>query len=976
MGRSGPSAAASARRVKRGVPWERAWAVAALLTLLMLAAAGDVRADDAVVTVIADFENNSVAVGLGALENISPADCALRTAAVPARGQQSLLVEIGATRENASVVCDLHVRMSTSFARAQRAAMHVYLQDAPAEAAIRLRDAQGRLFETALQSIRSTRRWERVAFALSDESLRPIGFEATPATAAPRWPLEVVGLRLAVRSVGKQTVFIDDLEIEHSAALEDVAPADFAFDSPTHLYEPGALVRPTVWLENRSREKALRVSVEIAWQRPDGTVIKTDTANVNLPAGAGNFRARNPVELSQRIETPGLYRLIARVRGEGWTTSRQFESTFAVLPSNASLARAQSTFFGVRTNLLREPKFDRLLEISVADTIGVQLLVIETPWQLIEPTEGVYRFAELDEIVEEVARRGMEPAIALSEPPAALPAGAFDERQSRLLESLVRHFGRRVTTYQLAGRAEGAEEGAASAAALVKALRAIQPAVEIVHAPVSLESGRALPAAGDGLRRSIFSSTARGDPRSAFQSFEKKHAVGWQRGDWWIHEAPLRSGGSVDDLSAVVRNYVTAARSGMGALIWADLRDDAAGPGKDGGVAGLLRRDFSPKATLLGFASIAGVVSSLRCLGEAPGAPPETDSLVFLAPNRQVIVLAPRPNCVLPAVVQPTSDVPGELAVLDFARRGVQLLPSAFGALAPLHDKPMFFETTFERIQDQGRVGFSPSWLRAPSVFPCGADRTVTIEVDPPIDLSGASLALRTPPGAPYSVPFSSRRIEARAGKPAAIEIKLTPLAGRAFERSTLTLRFTLEGEVFELPVEVRPVIRVCGVAAEGNLTAPEHRLGELLTVEGRARATPGLGLYAAHGSDALLLGVELPGTPATGDLLSVRAAAEGEIGVSLDVLLSGGKPVLSPDRTIPGAVARLSPASGGRPHLVLAIPRASLAPAFAEPRKPLLLDVRYRSVTNDAVWSWSEWPESAGLMSTGRLLLLDTARR
>lgn len=935
------------------------------------------RADEPVVTVIADFENNSVATSLGTLENISPADCALRTAAVPARGQQSLLVEIGATRENASVVCDLHVRMSTSFARAERAAMHVYLQDAPADAAIRLRDAQHRLFETAVQSVRSTRRWERLAFALSDESLRPVGFEPTPTTAAPRWPLEVVGLRLAVRSVGKQTVFIDDLEIEHSAALEDAVVADFAFDRPTHLYDPGALVRPTVWLENRSREKALRVSVEIAWQRPDGTVIKTDNASVNLAAGAGNFRARNPVELSQRIETPGLYRMIARVRGEGWRSSRQFESAFAVLPSNAALARAQATFFGVRTNLLREPQFDRLLEISVADTIGVQLLVIETPWPLIEPTAGVYRFAELEEIVAEVARRDMAPAIALSEPPASLSAGEYEGRLAKLLEALVRHFGRRVTLYQLPERSDNRDAAAQPPAALAKALRAVQPAVEIVLAPVALEGGAAPPAAGEGLRRCFSSSTGRCDAPAALHDYEAKHGVRWERTDWWIHEAPLRGGGSVDDLSAVIRNYVAAARRGMGALIWADLRDDAAGPGEESGGAGLLRRDFSPKAPLLGFASIAGVVSSLRCLGEAPGAPPETDSAVFLAPNRQVIVLAPRANRRLTAVTSPSSDVPGELAVLDFARRGVQLVPTALGALVPLHDEPMFFETTFERIQDQGRVGFSPAWLQAPSVFLCGAEAVATIELDPPVDLPGASLTLRTPAGAPYAAPFSTRRIEARAGKPTTLEVKLAPLAGRTFERSTLTLRFALEGEVFELPVEVRPLTTVRAAAADGGVMSAANRVGELLAVEGRARPAAGLGLHAGHTADALLLGAELPGAPGAGDRLTLRAAVEGESGMSIEVLLSGGKPVVSSDRAGDSIVAKLDQSPTGRPCVVLTIPRPLLGPAFGEPRKPLLLDVRYRSVSGgDAVWSWSESPESAGLMATGRWLLLDGASK
>ena len=107
-------------------------------------------------------------------------------------------------------------------------------------------------------------------------------------------------------------------------------------------------------LENISRQRALPLSVQLAWRRADGTELNTTRASLNLPASGAEYRSRQPVDFSQRIYEPGLYRLEARVYGPGWIMPA-LQTTIAVTYTNRALPRGRATFFGIQTNLLREP---------------------------------------------------------------------------------------------------------------------------------------------------------------------------------------------------------------------------------------------------------------------------------------------------------------------------------------------------------------------------------------------------------------------------------------------------------------------------------------------------------------------------------------------------------------------------------------------------------------------------------------------
>ena len=394
---------------------------------------------ESAVTVLADFEDDSVAASIGKVENVLASDCRTYRNSIPARGQGCLGVDIGATARGVTVVCDLVFREPMRFERAARIAMYAWITEGEFELAFRLRDANNQLYESQPQNLTLHNRWARISAALAPKKLRRL-----VGTEPLALPIEVVGVRLSTNRLGRQTVLLDDLQIEHPVAPRDLIHGEFELDESTHLYAPGSTIKAAVVLENQSREKELVISVELAWKRPDGTVFAEQRSSVRLPNSGSDYRSYRRLDFSQRIRTPGLYQLVAQARASGWSAPNTFETTVAITPSNRRLARGRSTFFGVRSNLFREPQRDQVTEIDVARDIGVNLLALDLPWSHVEPKSGTFELAWLESVVRAVTQRDMAPMVVITDPPAWLPAdlAGRQERVTSLLQTLIAHVRR------------------------------------------------------------------------------------------------------------------------------------------------------------------------------------------------------------------------------------------------------------------------------------------------------------------------------------------------------------------------------------------------------------------------------------------------------------------------------------------------------------------------------------------------------
>lgn len=859
----------------------------ALAVLAIAAGAPRAAGDETVITTLADFEDDSVAAVVTGIKHVLAANCSAQFAAIPARGRRSLMLEIGATGADAHAACDLRFRVATPFASAQRVAVQAWIKKGAAEISFRVRDATGRTFETPPLAVTDRNRWVRLTSDLKAKNLKPTSAAGESSTAKLVWPIEIRGCRIHTDEIGRQEVYLDDLEVEHRAGGASLLRGEFELDSPTHLYEPGAVVYANLVIENTSLRRAMPLTVQMRWFDSDGVEIassRSSRSSLNLPHRDAGFRSRQPVAFDQRLAKPGLYRLVALVRAQGWITPAVFETTVAATYSNRGLPRGRETFFGVRTNLLREPSADQLGEILIAREIGVQLLAVETPWTIIEPDAGALDLAPLDKLIKRIVDSDMAIMIVLTDPPAWVGGNQaeFWKNQQRVLVEFARRFGGRIAAYQAL-----APPGAESALdpAPIKRLRAALTAIR----PDALVIAPPLPVLRDGKNAPAAPTPSDDDPQWAFETrgdsaaalaaldtYATRQERAWRPTDRWLHEAaPLVGPGETCDAVAVLRHFVTAAENKVSGVVWFDLRDDANDPRRAAEMCGMVRRDYSPKTPLLGLANAIGMLHGLLYAGPLPGTPDEFDTALFMGGTRQVAVLFPKPNRVLPAVLAPYHLAESaELTVLDFARRRTRLLHTGWTPLTPTMHTPFFIELESQRAEGEVRIGLARPWLRVPADIYCGETTTFAIELDAHAALRRSYLTLKLPPGAPYESSLSSRTLRAAAGDALSFDVTLTRTDAPTIAPTVMTLRVSLEGRAVEVPVRLHTLWPVRSASRSADITKPAYLLGRLRP-DADASGVDAT-LHAAWRRRSLQLAVSLPDDAAPDAVLHVGVALEG----------------------------------------------------------------------------------------------------
>lgn len=809
-------------------------------------------ADVAAVTVLADFEDASVAARIGDVHNVLAGDCKVYRNSIPARGQGSLALQIGATRPGASVSCDLTFRQATRFDAARRIAAFCWISDAAATVSFQLRDDRDQLFETTGQTVKLRNQWVYIVADLESDDLQRIHGDG-PLTP----PFQISGYRVRTNAIGTQTVYLDDLQVEHRVPPHELVRVRFIFSGTrrsgesSRIYQPGQRIPVSVVLENRSRARALPITVDLTWLRPDDTVLHTDRGSVRLPESGIDFRARREIDSSLRVEDPGLYRLRARVRAAGWNKARTTETTVAVAPAGDRLSRGRSTFFTVRTNLLREPEIDQRLELEVARDIGVNQLAIQMPWRRIEPKPDNFDFRLLDDPVDYLISNGMAVMLVLTEAPDHAPTDPT-ARSRRLINVLVAassYFGDKV---QLLALGDGVLATDVQSTRLTQyrevrtRFREIRSNVDLLSPPLAATEADARTIA-DLLDRDpdlpIVFETA-GDSANAIETLaalRRRGGFKWTTAQWWQHNAkPLAGAGYYHNAEQVLRHHVAAAEAGVGGLIWFDLRDDDNDPAHRFAQRGLVRRDFSPRTTLLGYATTAGQLTGHRYAGRVLGTPDAFDSAIFLGSQRQVGVMLPRPNRVRPALVMPISGVQGEYAAEDFERRPYPVLRSSAPALILTADRPWFILLQLKQPDPDPQLGLAEPWLRVPATAFAGPETTFTIAIDALANLRRSYLQLRIPGELPVNSDFSARGLRAERGETITQEVQLRPETSAEFNTGEILLRLSLESDTIDIPLTCRRLTQLHRTT-DRDIGVDRFQIGQLAPPAGMrptARAT------------------------------------------------------------------------------------------------------------------------------------------
>lgn len=961
------------------------WALVALRVALTAAAltiaAPAIGQTEPVVSVLADFEDASVAASVGDVRNVVAGDCMVRASVVPARGRGALAVEIAATRRETTVGIDLTFRETTRFAQADAVAAFFWLGEGQVSVGFRLRDADGALFETRSQVVRGERRWIRIAAELRPESLKPLAGEGSP-----RYPAHVAGLVIRTDQIGQQTLFLDELQVEHRVAPSEIVRGEFRFAQAgataeaTRLFPPGTNINVAVGLENRSRSRMLDLTVDLAWIRPDGGVLQRQSRKLNLPPSGVDFRSYQKVDFSQSLRDVGLYRLVAQVRAAGWSGPATFETSVGVAPIDKRRNRGRSTFFGIRTNLLRESELDQALEISTARDAGASLLLLDASWRRIEPKEGVLRLEPLRAALESIVRSGMAPALLLTEPPEWLPDPADPTAAlTTLIRRLREQLRDRAAVVLLGADVLDALPLEARLAATDRVLAALGPAAEgltLYPPPIPVDASRprtdptVLAAWAD--RPLAF--VSRGElrlARAALAAARQQLGLAWRSSHLWLHEAaPTIGSGTPYEADAVVRYALEAATAGVGGIIWFDLRDDDTPAGQPGAQRGLVSRDFAPKAALLGYANIAGHLTGAVYAGPLANTPEQFEGGLFIAGVEQIGVVLPRPGQVLPAALFPTFDVPGALRCEDLDRRPLAIQSTRRGDVVPTVARPVLLTLETRAPQAEPQLRLAPPWLRVPATVFVGADADFTLEVDQPAQPMPRAFFQLTPPrDAAFTLSTTGTAIRGEPNETARFPVKLLPAAGGAdFERQALTLRLSMDGDVVELPLDVRRLIEVRPLASGDRGDEEKYAIGRLAVADGK-RASADVALHAAYRVDALLITlriqddrfvpvqVDAAGRTRGDDLtLGVRLDGADEL-LELRILASEGGPQAVP---LPGTNPNLArtvrveegstgsrSAGGDKRQYVVTIPAAALNVRGLNAPTRVLVAVRY--VDDDA---------------------------
>ena len=340
------------------------------------------------------------------------------------------------------------------------------------------------------------------------------------------------------------------------------------------------------------------------------------------------------------------------------------------------------------------------------------------------------------------------------------------------------------------------------------------------------------------------------------EAYRQQGSFRWRPAHRWMHAtAPLAGSGSYVDAEAVLRHYVRAAVAGVGGLIWYDLRDDDNDPRHAELLRGFVRRDFSPKTSLLGYSASAGQLTGFRCAGPVAHCDACFDSGLFIGPDRQIAVLLPRANDILPAVLAFDFTVRGRLSAQDFERRDLPVLTSAVTDLVVSNPRPLFVTLDLKEPQPEPQLRMTEPWIRAPQVVFAGQE--FTVEIDVPFPLERSYLRLQLPKDSAYRSSVSARKLQGAEEDTLSIPVTISANGSGPPAAEEVGLRVSLEGRHLDIPLQIEPVTLCHPRSRSSDLRDARYQLATLNPPD-EQRASASATLHAGYTARELSLLIQV----------------------------------------------------------------------------------------------------------------------
>lgn len=419
---------------------------------------------------------------------------------------------------------------------------------------------------------------------------------------------------------GEGTVFVDDIAITPAGAKAESAPptAVISADRDPLVVKPGDSVTFKAAVSGRDSDHA---GIRYRWRVrdfDDRLVTETPAAY----AGAGD-----PAPFTLRPAEPGYLNVTFDILDDASGVEATANTSLAVFANpGAQWPKNAPYVVGVNSHLLRYPKPSVHKLVDLMRLAGFGIVRDGADWNGIEPQEGVWKWENMDDVVDTLDRSHIQLAYGLAYTAKWATTGnpntadwhdwnnapPVTAKYVDFVKTVVSHYKSSVHYWEiwnepdLAFWSGTADQYAEMLSAAIKAIHETDPAAVVMNGGISEVNFR--PGFPEQFltkttpRPDIFAYHTHGEVLNMFVARAKvgKYLAdaGMTSSPVWLNEAGISSFGGVsvrEQAITLAKKIATSEALGDRAYVWYDMIDDGADPNDAEDHFGVVDHDFAPK---------------------------------------------------------------------------------------------------------------------------------------------------------------------------------------------------------------------------------------------------------------------------------------------------------------------------------------------------------------------------------------------
>ncbi len=724
-----------------------------------------------------------------------------------------------------------------------------------------------------------------------------VGHWGQKSTGVIQYPLKFFGFGFGrgKTEAGEGTVALDDLAFVGpgtSAPSKSAGPLQIILQNvasfpglPGDFYPLGSTVKVRVALSNLTTGinpavdwTATDLRGKVVAQRPPGGASK-DASIIEFPAA-----------------TPGIIYLTATARDSAGTALATAETRCAILAPPSGISAPDHNVvpirYGVNASLDNLPHDEAEQTASLITALGFQSVRTGVTWTHLEAVQNVWEWADYDRSFSIFAEHGITPCVLLSYSTQWASTGDHNAKDWRdwgfappqpqeyahYAQEVARRYGKFTHYWEIWNEADNdfwrgsVTQYAALFDAASMAIKQVQPDAQVMNSgfsevrfrptfiPDFMSDVHAKPDVMAYHSHGPLGNLLRADANVDMA----RQAAGWRMPKWMNESGFWSSPGNseYEQAVALVQKMSYAPVLGDSAYFWYDLRDNGVDPSNAEDNFGLVRNDYSPKASALAAYNLINTLGGLHFVRRipVPGAPSASAILYSDGKRPRTVLVAWTPD---PGAVPITCELPGPTRQADIMGVTQQVVRSHGLANFVLTTEPTYIEfdgTPSSFVMEPGVLSFDKKLSSVP-----GESAKLSVTVRNPFDTAMPSVVRFSAPR-DWSVTPSLLRysVPARGAKVFNVAVSSTAANAAAaimpVQLSAEMLPNDVDGRIDLRPATL--VWRVTDIVTLGQFdtTAPPTISLTQSNIVSLYEATPMEKLHF-HGDADLSAGITLTGT-------------------------------------------------------------------------------------------------------------------